>query len=421
MPNYSIALSGLKAATVSLNTIANNLANMSTTAYKTQTVSFTDAFYEALGTSGSGDAIAVGTGTTVASTSTDFTQGDYTTDGTSNTDMAINGSGFFVVESSSGSEYLTRDGSFTEDTDGHLETSSGYYLMGYSATNGTVDTSSLSEITLPTTGSTLSASASTEFTVTANLTSSAAVGDTYTSSVTLYDSLGTTHTATITYTKTAENSWDYFISLPDSDYSSGSSTAETGTLTFDSSGNLATINGQTVGTDSSDTSTLSLTFSGLADGASDLTVSWNLLSSSDATTVTQTSSSSSSSTSTDGYAAGTYESFTVDTDGTIEAHYSNSQTQVVGQVVLADVTNEQGLTSVGSNLYQVTTASGTATTGVAGTGTLGTVLDSELEESNVDISTQFADLIIAQRAFQADSKAIMAMDSITQSTIDIAQ
>lgn len=421
MPNYSIALSGLSAANDELDVISNNLANMSTTAYKAKSTSFSDSFYESLGSSGSGDSISVGSGVTVSATSTDYTSGSYSST-SSSTDMAISGDGFFVVEDSSGNQYLTRDGEFTEDTSGHLETSSGDYLMGYEATDGTISSTTLSEIVLPTTGSTISGTASTEFTVTANLNSSASVGDSYTSSVTFYDSLGESHTATITYTKTDSNDWDYTVTMDDADFSAtssstGTTTIASGTMTFDSTGNLETIDGATVS--SSDTSEVSLSVSGLSSGASDLTLQWELLSSSGDAVMTQTSADSSSSSDSNGYTAGTYKSFSVSSDGTVDAVYSNGESITVGQIVVATVTNEQGLSSVGSNLYEVTSASGSASITTAGSGSAGTILNSELEESNVDISTEFANLIIAQRAFQANAKAITTFDSVTQSAIQM--
>jgi flagellar hook protein FlgE len=145
-----------------------------------------------------------------------------------------------------------------------------------------------------------------------------------------------------------------------------------------------------------------------------------LLSTTNSQILTQTSSANSNSASvTDGYTSGTYESFTVDTDGTVKAVYSNSQKLTVGQVALASVANEQGLQAEGNSLYQTTTASGTATVGTPGTGVLGTIKDSATEGSNVDISTQFSELIIAQRAFQANSKSITTFDTVTETAINL--
>lgn len=428
MPNFSIPLSGLKADNTALNTISNNLANMSTTAYKTQTTNFSDMFYASMGSSGSGNPIQVGSGAQVSSNTTDFTTGSFNTDGMSTSDMAVNGTGFFVVADSSGTQYLTRNGSFTEDTSGHMVTSGGQYLMGYEADNGTITSTTLSELTLPTSGSVMSASQSATFTLTANLNSASDTGTSFTSTANLYDSLGTKYTATVTYTKTGSNAWSYEVTMPGEDFSSGSTTPVTltsGTLDFDaSSGKLEKVDSATVTTTTA--STVSFSVSGLADGAnigdSSNTLTWDLTSATGTSYLTQTAqTSSNTSTATDGYAAGTFQSFTVDTDGTIKASYSNSEKMVIGQVALASVQNEQGLEAEGSSLYSTTTASGTAAVGVPGSGVLGTVKDSALEGSNVDISSQFSNLIIAQRAFQADAKAITAFDTVTQSAINLIQ
>lgn len=430
MPNFSIPLSGLKADNTALNTISNNLANMNTTAFKTQTTNFSDMFYASMGDSGSGNPIQVGSGAQVSSNSTDFTAGSFNTDGMSTSDMAVNGTGYFVVADSSGTQYLTRNGSFTEDTSGRLVTSGGQYLMGYEATNGTITSTTLTNLTLPTSGSVMSASQSTNFTLTANLDSADTTGTSFTSTANLYDSLGTEYTATVTYTKDAtSNQWDYSVTMPESDFSAtstgtGSTTLATGTLSFDASGNLESVGGTAVTTTAAATVTFSV--SGLTDGATigdtANNLTWDLTSSTGKSYITQTAqASSNTSTVTDGYAAGTFQSFTVDTDGTINAAYSNSEKMVIGQVALASVANEQGLEAEGNSLYSTTTSSGTAAVGTPGSGVLGTVKDSALEGSNVDISTQFSDLIIAQRAFQADAKAITAFDTVTQSAINLIQ
>jgi len=422
MPNFFIAVTGLDADSKALNTIASNLSNMNTVAYKSKTASFTDMFYEKLGQNNAGDPLQVGTGTKIAATTTNFTQGEYNTSGMTSSDMAVDGNGFFVV--SDGSQtYLTRNGQFTADTSGHLVTTNGDTLMGYAATNGVINSTSLSALTVPTKGQIMSPAASSEFTIQANLDMSAASGTTYTSTASLYDSLGSVHTATITYTKSAtNNSWDYSVALPASDFTSGTSTPITGTLNFDgASGNLASVTiGGTTTNVATGTSTIPLSFTGLKDGASDLSLNWNLLSSSGGQILTQVDKDSATTSSVaDGYAAGTYTEFSVDADGSVRASYSNGEKQLIGAVALADVTNEQGLDSLGSGMYKTTKASGDANIGMAGTGALGNVKDSALELSNVDISTEFSQLIIAQRAFEANSKSITTFDSVTQQTINM--
>jgi flagellar hook protein FlgE len=183
-----------------------------------------------------------------------------------------------------------------------------------------------------------------------------------------------------------------------------------GTLTFNSSGNLVSPSGDLS----------NITFAGLSDAAAPMNMSWNLFGTAGTGLISQTDAASSQSAQdANGYAAGTYQSFSIGSSGIITASYSNGQNQSVGEIGLATVSNLQGLVDVGSTEYQTTTASGAATVGVAGTGGLGTLEGSSLEASNVNISQEFSDLIIAQRAFEANSKAVTTFDTVTQETINM--
>ncbi len=141
MPSFYIPLSGLNADSTALNTIANNLSNMNTTGFKSQTTNFSDLFYQQVGTTGSGDEIQQGTGVQVASNSTDFTGGSISSTGVA-TDAAIDGTGFFVLDAGNGSQLYTRDGNFQVSSTGTLESTEGQAVMGYLATNGVINTSS---------------------------------------------------------------------------------------------------------------------------------------------------------------------------------------------------------------------------------------------------------------------------------------
>jgi flagellar hook protein FlgE len=405
MGSFSTALSGLAADSVSLNTIGNNLANLNTTAFKEQSTNFEDLFYQQIGENGSNDALQVGVGTKVASTSTNYIQGSINPTGETN-DMALSGDGFFVVQQN-GVQSLTRAGDFQLDSSGNLTTSEGESVMGYSAVNGVISgSSSLAPLTLPI-GSTESAEATQNFSLTANLNAGAAIGTAFSTPVQVYDSLGQTHELTMSFTKTAANTWSYNASLPAGDYT-GAASNTTGTLTFDSSGNLVSPIGTLAG----------ISFAGLPNGASDLSFNWNLDDSSGNPTISQTTAASAGSTSSqDGFTSGVYNGFSVDSSGIITATYSNSQSQVVGQVAVATVANDQGLVVTGNNNYMTTAASGQANIGVAGTDSRGTITDSALELSNVDISSEFADLIVAQRAFEANSKTVTTFDTVTQDTL----
>ncbi len=408
MASFSIALSGLQADTVALNTIGNNLANLNTTAYKKQSTTFEDLFYQQMGVSGSSNPIQVGVGTRVSGTQTTYLQGTILPTGSS-ADMALDGDGFFITEQG-GVQALTRAGNFQLDQSGNLITVDGASVMGYPVNGGTVDTNAaLSPLHLPI-GVTEAAQATSNISITANLNAAATVGTSFTTPVTVYDSLGQSHSMTVTYTKTAANTWDYSADLQSGDAAGASN--NTGTMTFDSNGNLIAPAANVTG----------VTFTGMADGSSDMVVNLNLFDGNGNSTLTQsTSASTNTATGQDGFASGTYQSFTVDGSGVIYAMYSNNHTAEVGQVAVARVTNPDGLAKIGNNSYITTNASGAAIFGVPGTGGRAKIEDSALEQSNVDISEEFANLIVAQRSFEANTKTMTTFDSVTQSALNLVR
>lgn len=410
MSSFSIPLTGLKSSTTALNTIANNLANMNTTAFKSQSVSFSDLFYQQIGESGSGDPLEVGAGSQVASTSTNFTEGSINSTG-NDSDMAIGGAtgaGFFVVQDGNTNSY-TRDGSFNINSAGYLTTQGGLNVMGFPVVGGVVNTNApLAPIQLPVASAQQPASTQ-NLAITGNLDARAAVGDTASGQVQLFDSLGKSYNATVTFTNTGANTWGYSFALP-----AGAATAGvnlTGTLAFDSNGNLTSPAANVAG----------VSFTGMADAASNMTFSWNLYGSNGVPTLTQfaTASDPVASYHQDGFTSGEYDGFTVNGSGLISAKFSNGQTSPVGQLALANVVNPEGLSVEGGNLYQTTLASGAASIGAAGTGGLGTIQNSALEASNVDISSEFSNLIIAQQAYEASSKTITTFDTVSQDTINM--
>ena len=404
MASFSIALSGLQADTVSLNTIGNNLANLNTTAFKKQGTTFEDLFYQQIGTSGSSNPLQVGVGTRVSGTSTNFLQGTILPTGQP-TDMALSGDGFFVTEQG-GVQALSRAGNFQLNQQGNLITVDGASVMGYPVQNGVVNANAaLTPLVLPI-GVTEAAQATGNISLTANLNAGATVGTQFTTPVTVYDSLGQSHAVTVNYTKTATNTWSYSVDLQAGD-ATGAPVNNTGTLTFDASGNLITPAGNIAG----------ITFPGMANGSSDLTFNLNLYKNGSPTLTQSTAASTNTATVQDGFASGTYQNFSVDGNGVITAVYNNGHKAVVGQVAVARVTNPQGLTMIGHNSYTTTNASGDAIYGVPGTGGRASIEDSALEQSNVDIAQEFSDLIVAQRSFEANSKTITAFDSITQTTL----
>jgi len=428
MASFSIPLTGLQADSTALNTIANDLSNMNTTGFKSQTTDFSDLFYQQIGSTGDGDPIQVGAGVQVASNETLFNQGSINSTGNS-TDVALNGSGFFVVSNGQGGNEYTRAGNFTLDSNGDLVTSNGLSVMGYPAANGVVNTNApLTAINIPV-GAVEMPQATTTMNIMANLDSTTANGTGFPAQVTVYDSLGQAHIASVTYTAQGNGLWDYSVSLPNADYpAAGAPAPITGTMQFDSNGNLQTVTptagagGGTVGTPGFAPIPLNLSTAAnpLADGATALSVQWNLLSSSGTPTISQVDAGSAvTATSQNGFASGEYQSFSIGADGTVTASYSNGQQQNVGQLALANVRNLDGLSLLGDGDYATTRASGTAVVGTSGSGGLGTVKDEALEASNVNISTEFSSLIVAQRAFEANAKSVTTFDTVTQDTINM--
>lgn len=234
---------------------------------------------------------------------------------------------------------------------------------------------------------------------------------TFSTSIVAYDALGTSHVLTFNFTKTAANTWTYEITVPSSDLAAGGNpVVGTGTLTFNGSGQLVTPEADVTG----------LTISNLADGASPLTLSWNLYNANGSGLVTQLAgSSTTSSTQQDGYASGSLNSFTIGDDGVIQGIFSNGQTSSLGQIALATFSNEQGLVRNGSNEFLGSLASGAANIGQPGTGGRGSLSGGSLEQSNVDIATQFAQLILAERDYQANAKALTTFDEVTQTAIGL--
>jgi flagellar hook protein FlgE len=431
MGSFSTPLSGLTAAQGQLQSVSNNLANINTDGYKDQTLTFADVFSQTGVTNGSGDPVQTGSGVTVSSTDADFSEGSLSATGTSS-NMALSGNGFFVTRSPSGLADYTRAGDFTTNNAGQITTPSGELLLGYPAVNGVVNTATTLQPLQVGTGVTSPAVASTTMNISANLNAGATVGPTSTTTSTLpvFDSLGASHTLTVTYAMTAANTWSYTVTMPTADLIPtpaapvpATETVATGTLGFSTSGVLDAVNG--VASPAAVAAGIPLTIPPagftLADGAAALPVTWNL-ETAGTPTITQTATASATSaTSTNGFASGTLSTYAVQPDGTIDGTFSSGQTLALGQVAVASFSNNQGLVAIGNNNYQASAASGAAVIGLAGTGGRGTVIGGSVEQSNVNIATEFAKLIVAQQAYSANAKSITTFNQVSQATIAMLQ
>ena len=295
------------------------------------------------------------------------------------------------------------------DKNNFLITSDGQQVLGYPAVNGVVNPGGgigplqlgAGTISPPTVTSTVS--------ITTNLNSGANVGDTYSTPVSIYDSLGASHVLTFTFTKTGANAWNYSLSVPPGDSGLAGGIVTTGAMTFDGNGNLLTPAANLTG----------LSIPGLTDGAKNMTFAWDLYNGKVPVVTQVAAASSTSSTQQDGSSSGTLTNFSIGADGTVTGSFTNGKTASLGQLALASFADEQGLQRSGATDYAQTLASGQAVVGAAGTGGRGTLAGGSLELSNVDIATEFANLIVAQRAFEANAKAVTTFDQITQDTINL--
>jgi len=410
MSTFTIPLSGLMATSQSLSAIANNLANLNTDGYKDQTLDFASVFNQTQGTSGNGDPIQVGDGVQVAGRVSNFANGNVNSTGVSS-NMALQGNGFFVVKDSNGVDY-TRNGDFTVNSEGQLCTQGGQLVLGYPAANGVVQTgAALAPITVDQANN-VPAVATTNFQMTTNLDATAAVGTTYSSPMTVYDSLGQSHDLTINYTNTAPNTWSYSITLPAADTggTGNPTTVASGTLDFNSSGVLTSPSGTVP----------NIKISGLADDAAAMNLTWDLNGGGGTPAITQQAAASATSETTqNGYTTGTLTGYTVLSDGTLQGQFSNSQTLALGQVAVASFANNQGLTQTAGNDYQASFASGAAVVGQAGQGGNGIITGGAVEQSNVDLSTEFANLIVAQQGYEANAKVLTTLDQVSQATLQV--
>lgn len=413
MGSFSIPLSGLTAAQSQLQSVSNNLANLNTDGYKDENVLFADLFAQVGAVNGAGNPMQTGLGVKASATVSNFTDGHVNSTGIQS-NMALAGQGFFVLRNPDSSMSYSRAGDFTTDNAGYLVSPNGEKVLGYPATGGVVNTTAPLQPMQVGKGVTTPAVATTKVTISANLDSGTAVsGSGPVSSLPIYDSLGAQHTLTVNYTKTAANTWTYTVTLPTADISggTGNTTIGSGTLNFDGAGNLTSITGATA-----------MSIPSFADGAIGPQALSGPFGTTTAPTITQTSSASTTSnTSQDGYASGTLQDYSIQSDGSIQATFSSGKTLNIGQVAIASFANNQGLSAVGNNKFDETSASGSAVIGVAGTGGRGTITGGAVEQSNVDISAEFSKLIVAQQAYSANAKTITTFNQVSQATLQMLQ
>ncbi len=382
-------ISGLRAHQQMMDVTGNNIANINTTGYKTAQTTFEDTLSQLVraagapqGGVGGTNPAQIGLGVRLGAIVNNFAQGAAQTTGR-NTDMMINGDGFFVVQEA-GQELYTRNGSFSFDTTGNLVTEDGGIVQGWSAVNGVVNTNaSVGPIQLPM-GTLLPPKATANVKVGGNLPGDTTNPTPIVTSITTYDAQGNQVTLSASFTKVTPTQWS--VTLTDGGVSAGPNT-----LDFAPDGSTPTPTSMTV-------NGVNVDLSGVTSFAGQSTVG----------ALTQ-----------DGSAAGSLQSFTIAQDGTLTGVFSNGLKQTLAQVALANFSNPTGLEKAGNSSYRTTANSGNAQLGIAGTAGRGLLQQGALEMSNVDLAQEFTNLVIAERGFQANSRVITTSDEILQDLVNI--
>ena len=423
-------VTGLGVNSTSLAVSGDNLANLNTIGFKGSRAEFQDLIIQDV--AGASRSSQLGLGAFLGGVSNSFTQGSISTTGRT-ADFAVDGSGFFIVNSSEG-QFYTRAGSFSVNSDNKLATLGGYALQGYTADSSGELGSSLGDITIG--PSTLDPSATENVIVEANLdrddpvseqdypwggtipathTEAAAQCD-FSTSLTVYDSKGGEHDVIVYFQKVddAANTWEYHVTV-DASETGGTEgdivELESGTLDFDGSGVLesATVDSQTAVTfEGAEAQTITFDLGADADSEGELTAF-------DA----NGDGSSVSSLSQDGWGYGDLIDWQVSTDGEVTGVYSNGETQLLGQVALATFTSTEGLNRAGDNLWLATSTSGEPLVGAAESGSRGSIYQYALEGSNVDIESEFVSMITAQRGYQAAARVVSTTDQLLQELVNI--
>jgi flagellar hook protein FlgE len=438
--SFQIALSGLDAASTSLEVTSNNIANSRTNGFKEARAEFGDVFATSINDA---SATAPGRGVRVNKIAQQFSQG--TVDFTSrNLDLAINGDGFFVLQGDDGGIEYTRAGAYSSDKDGFIVNHKLQKLQVYPAVTvgGTTSftTGVLQDLQLPLANSAPRATAqvvtainldaaaappaaafpsggagiapfASQALADANATTYTPLANTYnySTSTTVYDSLGDSHTMSLYYIKTgAPNTWEVRTLVDGLDVTNATGAPPANQLVFTTTGafDAANSGSQALWTRTFDSAAapatapmaITVNVDDMTQYGGDYAVS----------NITQ-----------DGFATGRLAGLDIDAEGVAFARYTNGQATALGKVALAKFNSPQNLSKVGDTNWAESFASGQALLGEATTSSFGSIQSGALEASNVDLAEQLVNLITSQRAFQANSKVVTSVDQILQTIINI--
>lgn len=409
-------VSALRNQQTMMDVIGNNIANVNTVGFKSGRATFSELYAQTLqgasrptDTNGGTNPMQVGLGMAVNTIDTMFTQGNIETTG-GEYDLAMRGSGFFIVNSN-GQQLYTRAGDFRLDGTGRLVNGSGAILQGKVAdANGTIPLGTNLEDIVIDKSIKSPAHATTNVEFSGNLDSSAAIGDATSTSVSIYDSLGNPIVLTLSYTKTGPNTWDWSASIPDPANAATPTVVGTGTINFNSDGTLQTSSGSPITiTPTSGADPMSVVFDFGEESATAPGVFAGLTQSSGTSSVTTRGQ--------DGYPSGSLDTVAVEADGTISGTFSNGTSLSLGQIMIAEFNNASGLVRAGNNAYNISGNSGSPA--IIEVSETSTIYQGALEQSNVDLADEFTKMITAQRGFQASARVITTSDEFLQEVVNL--
>lgn len=409
--SFQQGLSGLNAASKQLDAIGNNVANANTVGFKSSQVQFADIYANSI-SGGGASAGQIGIGVKVAGVAQQFTQGNISSSSNA-LDVAINGGGFFRL-SNNGTISYSRNGQFQLDREGFIVNNNGLRVTGYTAnTAGVLSTGAATDIQIDTSDQTPNETTSIEAVLNLDsrkppITAAFDINDPATyhdaNSVTVYDSLGNSHVMQTFFVKTAASTWDVYASM-DGALLPAPVGGNIGTLTFDAYGALTAgmpLAGiqlpVTTGAQSPIGGGIDLDFTGTTQFGSIFGVN----------SLVQ-----------DGFASGRLSGFSIGEDGVISGRYTNGLTRPLGQVVLANFANPNGLRPLGDNLWAATHTSGAELVGRPGSSSLGQLQSSSTEDSNVDLTAELVNMITAQRYYQANAQTIKTQDQVMQTLVNL--
>ena len=405
---------GLDTSSTELQVIGDNIANSNTIGFKSSRAAFEDMLAQNI----IGGSDGAGLGSRVQQVQQILTQGSITSTGNV-TDVALQGNGFFILQGPNG-QYLTRDGQFTADKTGNIVNLGGLAVQGFPADQNGKLSGTLGNLSVGNAASL--PNATTTVTLKANLQADAPVpaafdpanpGGTssFSASTQIFDAQGQEHDAQVYFRHTGSGAWEFHAMTDGGGVAGGTAGTPTeiasGTLTFDASGKLTAETQTSNFTPSTGTAAQPLNFNfGDATGTPGGTGVAGITQFAGASSITFAAQ--------DGYGAGTLAGIAVDSSGSITGSFTNGESRLLGQVAVATVPAPDQLQKQSGNLYQVTPGAGQVSAGTAGQGGRGTIVAGALEQSNVDLAGQFVDMIVAQRAFQANSRTVTTADSLLQ-------